>query len=148
MSGTGVSTVVIADDYDDLRQMIRIVLETSGLFRVVGEAGNGRQAVDLTVGLRPDLLLLDVAMPVLTGLEALPLVRAACPSTMVVMLSGLEEASLGAPSAAAGAAAYLPKYLAPAELVGRLVGLTATGDGAGAPQTHNGTWQDTTRRSP
>jgi DNA-binding NarL/FixJ family response regulator len=117
---------VIADDYDDLRQVIRIVLETSGRFEVVGEAANGRQALDLVVQLRPDLLLLDLAMPVLTGLEALPLVRAAAPATLVVMLSGLEEGPMRSQSLAAGAIAYLQKYLPPAQLVARLTEVIET----------------------
>jgi DNA-binding NarL/FixJ family response regulator len=112
---------VLVDDMVELRAMIRLTLERSGHFEVVGEAGDGRQAIEVVTAQQPDLVLLDVAMPVMDGLEALPHLRAAVPSATVIMLSGFSELRLGGEAAALGAAAYLEKGLAPAALVERLL---------------------------
>lgn len=113
--------VVLVDDMVELRAMIRLTLERSGHFDVVGEAGDGRTAIDVAAEAQPDVVLLDISMPVMDGLEALPHLRRAAPDATVVMLSGFSEARLGAEAAAGGAAAYLEKGLAPAVLVERLL---------------------------
>jgi DNA-binding NarL/FixJ family response regulator len=105
----------------ELRAMIRLTLERSGRFEVVGEAGDGKTAIEIAGELQPDVVLLDISMPVMDGLEALPHLRRCAPETTVVMLSGFSEARLGAEAAAGGAAAYLEKGLAPAALIERLV---------------------------
>ena len=105
----------------ELRQLIKLTLERSGRFEVVGQASNGREGVDVATAHEPDLVLLDISMPVMDGLEALPLICARVPSATVVMLSGFSEARLGAEAAAGGAAAYLEKGLAPDALVARLL---------------------------
>ena len=81
--------VLVADDMEDSRYLVRRFLERSGLFTVVAEASNGAQAVELTGIHHPDLALLDLAMPVMDGLEALPLVRQVSPDTTIVVLSNL-----------------------------------------------------------
>ena len=113
--------VVLVDDMVELRQLIKLTLERSGRFEVVGQAGNGREGVDVAAETQPDLVLLDVSMPVMDGLEALPIICRTVPSTTVVMLSGFSEARLGAEAAAGGATAYLEKGLAPDALVARLL---------------------------
>ncbi|HVM20865.1 MAG TPA: response regulator [Egibacteraceae bacterium] len=112
---------VVADDVDYLRTLLRIVLESSGKFDVVAEARNGREAVDATVEHRPDLTLLDLSMPVMDGLEALPLIRQAVPSTSVVVLSGFDADRMEQTALAAGARAYLVKGISPEDLVSRLL---------------------------
>ena len=119
--------VLLVDDMVELRAMIRLTLERSRRFVVVGEAGDGRAAIELAFEHQPDLVLLDVSMPVMDGLEALPHLRAAAPEACVVMLSGFSEVRLGADAAAGGAAAYLEKGLTPQALVDRLL------DVVGAP---------------
>ena len=79
--------VLVVDDTPDLRDLITMALERTGEFEVVAHAENGRQAIDSAAAYEPDLVLLDIAMPVMDGLEALPLVRAACPDAIVVMHS-------------------------------------------------------------
>jgi CheY-like chemotaxis protein len=79
--------VLVADDVEDSRFLVRRFLERSGEFVVVAEASNGKQAVEMVEEHTPDLALLDLVMPVMDGLEALPLVRQASPETTVVVLS-------------------------------------------------------------
>src|SRR5207237_7080541 len=86
--------VLIADDVQDLRSMLRLALELSGRFTVVAEAMNGAHAVELATMYKPDLALLDLSMPALDGLEALPRILEASPATKVVVLSGFEEARM------------------------------------------------------
>lgn len=112
---------LLVDDMVPLRQLIRLTLERSGEFEVVGEAGNGRDGVEVADALQPDLVLLDVSMPMMDGLEALPRIRTVAPDARVVMLSGFSELRLGADAAAGGASAYLEKGLAPDVLVKRLL---------------------------
>lgn len=112
---------LLVDDMVPLRQLIRLTLERSGQFEVVGEAGNGREGVEVAESLQPDLVLLDVSMPVMDGLEALPRIRDVAPNATVVMLSGFSERRLGAEAAEGGASAYLEKGLAPDVLVERLL---------------------------
>ncbi len=102
-------TVVIVDDTPDLRDLLRLALERSGDFRVVAEAADGRQAVDVVAAHSPDLVLLDIAMPVMDGLEALPLVRRTSPRSTVVMLSGFGASAMTAKALAGGADGYIQK---------------------------------------
>lgn len=113
--------VLLVDDMVELRAMIRLTLERSGRFAVIGEAGDGQVAIELATEHQPDVVLLDVSMPVMDGLEALPHLRAVAPSAHVVMLSGFSETRLGADAAAGGATAYLEKGLTPQALVERLL---------------------------
>ena len=112
---------LLVDDMVELRAMIRLTLERSGRFEVIGEAGDGREAIEAVSTMSPDVVLLDVAMPVMDGLEALPHLRDRAPDATVIMLSGFSELRLGAEAAALGAAAYLEKGLAPAALVSRVL---------------------------
>ena len=115
--------VLLADDVANLRVLVRLALELHGPFEVVAEAENGAEAVEQARHFEPDLVLLDVSMPVLDGLEALPEVRAASPHSKIVMLSGFEERRLGRLALDAGASAYLEKGIAPQALADRLVAI-------------------------
>lgn len=101
--------ILLADDAHEMRELIALSLRLHGGFDVVGEAGNGREAVDLTAATRPDLVLLDLSMPVMDGLEALPLIRAAAPEAVVVVFSAFHELQLGGEARRSGAAAYVEK---------------------------------------
>jgi hypothetical protein len=102
-------TVVVVDDADDVRALVRTRLRLSGYFDVVGEGGAGIDAVELVRKHQPSLLVLDVSMPQMDGLEALPKVLAASPDTRVVMFSGFTEPGLAEHARALGAAAFLEK---------------------------------------
>src|SRR3954451_21046943 len=128
MSAT-VSAVVV-DDTPDIRMLLTLTLEMDGDIKVVGEAGDGREGVDMAAELQPDVVLIDLAMPVMDGLEALPLIRKACPQTRVVVLSGFEADAMAQRALDAGADGYLQKGLPVSEIldyVRRLIGLDDDG---------------------
>jgi DNA-binding NarL/FixJ family response regulator len=79
--------VVLADDSDDVRDMLRMALEMNGHFDIVGEAANGEEAVRLVSEHQPDAIFLDLVMPVLDGLKAIPKIKASSPETKIVVLS-------------------------------------------------------------
>ncbi|MBW3594267.1 MAG: response regulator transcription factor [Actinobacteria bacterium] len=97
------------DDADGIRQLVRIFLERDGRFDVVAEATDGRTAIDVVAAEMPDVILLDISMPVLDGLQALPLIKAAAPGTRVVMLSGLDDADIRSQALDLGAESYFLK---------------------------------------
>ncbi|MBV8387538.1 MAG: response regulator [Acidimicrobiia bacterium] len=79
--------VVLADDSDDVREMLRMALEWDGRFDIVGEASNGEEAVALVSEHKPDAVFLDLVMPVLDGLHAIPRIKESSPETKIVVLS-------------------------------------------------------------
>ena len=113
--------MLVADDTATLRLLLRRTLEASKAFEVVGEAADGAEAVDLATSLQPDIVLLDLAMPVLDGMDAIPHIREKAPNTQIVVLSGYGPDGLGARAVEAGAAAFLEKTKRPGELVAALL---------------------------
>jgi DNA-binding NarL/FixJ family response regulator len=103
-------SVVAIDDSEDLLFLVRDALERSGQFSVVGTAADGEQGVAAVRAAQPDLVLLDILMPVMDGMSALPLIRQECPDAIVVMLSALGDAT-GMPQKAMslGANGYIHK---------------------------------------
>jgi PAS domain S-box-containing protein len=116
-------TIVIVDDAPDVRSVIRTHLRVSGHFEVVGEAADGVQAIALANEQRPSLMLLDVSMPVMDGMEALPRIRKVSPLTRVVLFSGFEEKGLVDRALALGAADFFEKSVPLDRLVQRLLEL-------------------------
>ncbi|QIK67078.1 response regulator [Nocardioides sp. HDW12B] len=132
---------VIVDDTPDLRLLLRLTLERDGDITIVGEAEDGRQGIEVTGRLQPDLVMLDLAMPVMDGLEALPRIKAGCPEARVVVLSGFEAGAMQDRALRAGADAYVQKGASPKEilalvrsLVGREPEPTATVPSARSPR--------------
>jgi len=113
--------VVIADDVQALRRLVRFVLEDAGPFAVVGEASDGEEAVRVIAETRPDLVLLDLSMPRMDGLEALPRIRAVAPNARVVVFSGFTSDKMGEATTRLGAAGYLEKGAKPSEIVSCLL---------------------------
>jgi PAS domain S-box-containing protein len=109
--------VLIVDDAEDIRTLLRIKLGRHGGFEVVGEAVDGVDAVDQARALQPHLVLLDMAMPRMDGLQALPLIREAVPDVRVVVLSGFNQRTLEQEALAAGADRYVVKGGSMHELV-------------------------------
>jgi len=116
--------VLIIDDAPEIRQLLRLTLELDGRFEIVGEASDGAEGVARAGELLPDRVVLDVEMPVLDGIQALPGLVAAAPAARVLMFSSapaaLEDAAL-----AAGAHAYRLKGTDLGELADLLADLDA-----------------------
>src|SRR6185369_13097867 len=102
-------TVLLAEDHTIVREGFRKMLELEGDFQVVGEAQDGRQAVSLAKKLRPAVVLMDIAMPKLNGLEATRQVLKAVPSTKVLMLSAHSDDAYVKKASESGAVGFLLK---------------------------------------
>lgn len=111
------TTIVLADDHRVVRQGLRAVLETEPGFRVIGEVGNGSEVTRLVERLRPDVLVLDLMMPGLNGLEVTRHVRKRSPTTAVVILSMHRDESYVLEALKNGAAGYVLKDSSAEELV-------------------------------
>ncbi len=81
-------TIVIADDAPDIRTLVKAVLDVEDDLEVVGEAADGLEAIEVVERTQPDVVLLDLSMPRMDGLEALPRLREVAPSSVIVVLSG------------------------------------------------------------
>ena len=101
--------VLIADDHDVVRDGLKLILETEEDFEVVGEAGDGAKAVQLTEELQPDVILMDLRMPGMDGLQAIEKVHAQWPKIAVVILTTYNEDDLMVRGLRAGARGYLLK---------------------------------------
>jgi DNA-binding NarL/FixJ family response regulator len=102
-------TVLLAEDHQIVREGVRSLLKHEPDIEVVGEAGSGRQAVQLTRKLRPAVVVLDIAMPLLNGLEAARQIRKDSPDTKVLILSAHSDDAYVEQVAALGAAGFLLK---------------------------------------
>ncbi len=107
-SAVPASRVVVVDDTDDLRQLLSIAL-TRGGFEVVAEAADGRAGIETVREHRPDVVLLDLAMPVMDGIEALPAIRRLVPTARIIVLSGFGAQQMSARAVAGGADGYVQK---------------------------------------
>ena len=125
--------VLIADDHAVVREGIRHVLSSESGFEVIGEAANGAEAVSLAASLRPDVVVLDLSMPELSGLEATVRIREVAPSVNVLVLSIHDHEEYVVQSVRAGAQGYLRKDSPPAELRGAIRMLHAGGSFFSAP---------------
>ena len=109
MSTNGAVRVFLVDDVVELRTLIRLVLEEDPRIEVVGEASNGREGVELVSGAEPDVVLLDLSMPDMDGLEAIPLIREQAPGARLVVLSGHEAGRVSLEALDQGATRYVNK---------------------------------------
>ena len=109
--------VLIADDHAVVRQGLRTFLDLQEDVVVVGEAGDGREALDAARATRPDVVLMDVVMPELDGVEATRRIVAELPGTRVLALTSFLDEDRVLPAVRAGATGYLLKDVQPAELV-------------------------------
>jgi DNA-binding NarL/FixJ family response regulator len=119
--------VLVVDDHAVVREGLRTFLELQDGIAVVGEAGDGEEAVRQAEALRPDVVLMDLAMPRLDGVGAMRELRRRLPATRVIVLTSFAEDERLLPAIQAGAAGYLLKNVAPAELA-RAVRAAHAGD--------------------
>jgi DNA-binding NarL/FixJ family response regulator len=108
--------VLIVDDHEIVRKGVRALLEPRPELQIVGEAGGGREAIRQAKKLKPDLVLLDVAMPDLSGLEAIPQILQAHPKTKILVLTMDDSGKTANEVLAAGAGGLVLKSDAPADL--------------------------------
>src|SRR5437016_14284690 len=101
--------VLLADDHDILRQGLKMLLSMQQEMQVVGEARTGREAVTMTLDLSPDVVVMDISMPDMDGLEACQLIRSQQSATQVLMLTMHESEEYFLHSLRMGAAGYLVK---------------------------------------
>ncbi|MEA2671100.1 MAG: hypothetical protein QOG45_1320 [Chloroflexota bacterium] len=109
--------VVLADDHDVVRRGLAMVLEAEAEFQVIGEARNGQEAIEAAVRLRPDLVLLDVKMPVLDGVQAARLIKQEAPEVRILMLTGITASPATLAMFQGAADGYILKDATPAELL-------------------------------
>jgi DNA-binding NarL/FixJ family response regulator len=106
---TALITVFLCDDVEAFRALMRFTLEEDPAIRIVGEAADGEAGVEGVARLQPDVVLLDLSMPALDGMEAIPAMRERSPRTRIVALSGFGAEKMAEPVLARGAHAYLEK---------------------------------------
>jgi two-component system response regulator NreC len=121
---TGTVRILLADDHTVMRSGLRLLLERHEQFEVVGEAADGREAVELADAQRPAVVVMDIAMPNLNGVEAARQILSRHPDTAIVMLSMHSDESYVLRSLKAGARAYLLKDSAEADLISAIHAIT------------------------
>ncbi|WP_310052343.1 response regulator transcription factor [Arthrobacter ginsengisoli] len=133
MSGSGPIRILLADDQPLLRMGFRLILEGEEGLSIVGEASDGAEAVDQVLDLAPDVVLMDVRMPVLDGIGATRAITASGAHAKVIILTTFDLDEYAFAGLQAGASAFLLKDVAPAELVSA-VRVVASGDAVVAPR--------------
>ena len=102
-------TVLLAEDHANFRKSLKLLVEMDGDIEVVGEAKNGREAMQLNMKLQPDVVIMDIAMPLLNGLQATRLIIESSPATRVLILSSHPDAEYIEQAMLYGASGYLIK---------------------------------------
>lgn len=116
--------ILLADDHTIMRNGLRLLLERQPGFQVIGEAADGRETVEMTDTMRPDVVVLDIAMPNLNGIEAARQIAAKLPGIAVVILSMHSDESYVLRALKAGARAYLLKDSAESDLISAIKAVT------------------------
>ena len=117
---------MLVDDTVEIRRMLRMTLEIDGRFKVVDEAGDGEAAVRIASEKQPDAVVLDLAMPVMDGLQAIPKILENAPDAKILVLSGFDAKQMSNEALSRGAHDYVEKGADLSDLAGRLVSLCAS----------------------
>ena len=115
-----VTSAMLVDDHSIMRDLLKDALEATGEFRVVAEAADGREALRLVQEVAPDVIVMDVIMPEMDGIEACREITERLPDTRVLMLTASNERDAIVRSIAAGATGYLQKYSGKEQLLATL----------------------------
>ncbi len=116
-AGPGGVRILLVDDHPLVRRALRDILEGEPDFRVVGEAGNGQEAIHMTRQLQPDIVIMDISMPVLNGVEATKQIKASYPLTSVLILTVHTDVETIFSILQAGASGYLVKSIFGPEVI-------------------------------
>ena len=127
--------IAVVDDSPDIRALFCAELIAGGDFDVCADAADGQGAIDIARRLRPDVMLLDLSMPGMSGLDALPQILAASPATAVVVLSGFGRRGYAESACALGARGFLEKNLPVGGLARRLREVLDAPAGPAVPDT-------------
>jgi DNA-binding NarL/FixJ family response regulator len=119
---------MVVEDYELLREGLVLMVERTGDFQVVAQAGSAEEALEVLDQARPDMILLDLVLPQMSGVEVCRQVMQRFPETRVVLLTGKEDLPSILEAVQAGACAYLPKDIGPGELVDSLRRIHQGGD--------------------
>jgi DNA-binding NarL/FixJ family response regulator len=123
--------VLICDDNEAVRALVGIIVDRALGLTVVGEAADGNEAIVEATRLQPDVIILDLAMPRLSGLEAIPALRRVAPRAQIIVFSGFASASVAEQVLALGAVSYIEKGASPDTIVATIE--QALADAAGLP---------------
>ena len=115
--GMNFCSILVVDDFAPWRDQIRSLLTARPAWKIIGEASDGREAVEKATELHPDVILLDVDMPRLNGIEAARLIRERCPRSKIVFVTQDGDDDIRDAAMRAGAIAYVRKANAGTELV-------------------------------
>jgi DNA-binding NarL/FixJ family response regulator len=126
--------IVLADDHEIVRKGIRDIISAEPSWEVCGEAADGQQAIELVMLLKPDLVVLDLSMPVLNGLQAASQIRHSAPRTKILILSMHDSSQSKKAALDVGADAFLTKTVSVAELVRTLAELLNSSHNSSKPQ--------------
>ena len=108
--------ILIVDDNAVVRSLVRRLFESQSGFEIAGEAENGRDAIDKAEKLKPDLIILDLVMPVMTGLDAAPLLKQLLPDVLIILFTQQEGSEVERLAQAAGIDAVVSKSQVASEL--------------------------------
>ncbi len=131
-NGKAAAGVLICDDSEAMRSLLGVIVTTSLGMRVVGEASDGNEAIVEAARLQPDVILLDLAMPRRSGLEALPELRRMAPDAQVIVFSGFATTAVAEHVIGLGAARYLEKGAQPDAIVSTIEEVLAEAAGVRA----------------
>jgi DNA-binding NarL/FixJ family response regulator len=112
--------IIIVDDHPVFRQGLRDVLETDPNLTVVGEAANGEMAIMMAEELDPDVMLMDINLPDIMGLQVTRRIKARQPEIKIIIVTGYDDAEQAYHAVRAGASAYSPKDVTPERLIGTI----------------------------
>jgi two-component system chemotaxis response regulator CheY len=115
-------TVLLCDDAVFMRTMLRSIVSSGG-YEVIGEADNGRSAVEMYATLRPDIVMMDMVMPELGGVDAVREIRAFDPAARIVMCSAMGQQQIVNDALSAGAAGFITKPFTPSRVLEALLDL-------------------------
>jgi len=110
-------SILIVDDNPFVRYQLRKILEAQPDFDVCGEAENGREAIQIAENIRPELIILDLTMPVMNGLDAAHAIRSLIPETKLILFSNHGDAFSDREARSAGFSAVVPKHRSISELI-------------------------------